>query len=83
MEDTLAGAQRLVLGKPGCRGCAGSNYLDLTAMKDLLTSLDGRLTEPMGGILFWDLSGIFSQGGHSACPERASRVWEAPIPCKI
>jgi hypothetical protein len=57
------GAQRLVLGKPGCRGCAGSNYLDLAAMKDLLDSLDGRLVEPMGGILFWDLSRIFSKGG--------------------
>jgi len=57
------GAQRLVLGKPGCRGCAGSNYLDLFAMKDLLASLDGRLVEPMGGILFWDLSRIFSKGG--------------------
>jgi hypothetical protein len=57
------GAQRLVLGKPGCRGCAGSNYLDLPAMKDLLISLDGRLVQPMGGILFWDLSRIFSKGG--------------------
>jgi len=57
------GPQRLVLGKPGCRGCAGSNYLDLAAMKDLLTSLDGKLTGPMGGILFWDLSRIFSKGG--------------------
>jgi len=56
-------AQRLVLGKPGCRGCAGSNYLDLAAMKDLLTNLDGKLTGPMGGILFWDLSRIFSKGG--------------------
>jgi hypothetical protein len=57
------GPQRLVLGKPGCQGCAGSNYLDLAAMKNLITSLDGRLMGPMGGILFWDLSRIFSKGG--------------------
>jgi hypothetical protein len=57
------GSQRLVLGKPGCQGCAGSNYLDLTAMTALLTSLDGKLSGPMGGILFWDLSRIFSKGG--------------------
>jgi hypothetical protein len=57
------GSERLVLGKPGCQGCAGSNYLDLAAMKDLLTSLDGELSGPMGGILFWDLSRIFSRGG--------------------
>jgi len=57
------GTERLVLGKPGCQGCAGSNYLDLAAMKELVTSLDGRLTGPMGGILFWDLSRLFSRGG--------------------
>ncbi|MET0594120.1 MAG: hypothetical protein ABW133_15575 [Polyangiaceae bacterium] len=57
------GSQRLVLGKPGCLGCAGSNYLDLAATKDLIASLDGKLSGAMGGILFWDLSRLFSKGG--------------------
>jgi hypothetical protein len=57
------GADRLVLGKPGCQGCAGSNYLDPAAMKDLLGRLDGKLAKPMGGVLFWDLCRLFGNKG--------------------
>ncbi|HMI84198.1 MAG TPA: hypothetical protein VK550_08890 [Polyangiaceae bacterium] len=74
------GAQRLVLGKPGCQGCAGSNYLDLTAMKDLLGSLDGRLTAPMGGILFWDLSRLFSKGGPLCVSGTCQPSWASGNP---
>lgn len=74
------GTQRLVLGKPGCQGCAGSNYLDLAAMKDLLTSLDGRLTGPMGGILFWDLSRIFSKGGSLCVSGTCQPSWGGANP---
>jgi hypothetical protein len=72
------GADRLVLGKPGCRGCAGSNYLDLAAMKDLLTSLDGKLTQTMGGILFWDLSRLFSNGGPLCVAGTCQPSWGGP-----
>jgi len=74
------GTTRLVLGKPGCRGCAGSNYLELAAMKDLLTNLDGRLTGPMGGILFWDLSRIFSKGGSLCVSGTCQPSWGGTNP---
>jgi hypothetical protein len=74
------GARRLVLGKPGCRGCAGSNYLDLAAMKDLLASLDGRLKQPMGGILLWDLSRIFSKGGSLCVSGTCQPSWGGTDP---
>src|SRR5450432_288003 len=57
------GADRLVLGKPGCQGCAGSNYLSLDDMKALLARLDGKLDKPMGGVLFWDLCRLFGDRG--------------------
>ena len=57
------GADRLVLGKPACQGCAGSNYLDPAAMKDLIARLDGKLAKPMGGVLFWDLCRLFGNKG--------------------
>jgi hypothetical protein len=53
------GADRLVLGKPGCQGCAGSNYLSLSEMQTVIAALDGKLTKPSGGILFWDLGRLF------------------------
>ena len=76
------GASRLVLGKPGCRGCAGSNYLDLAAMKELIASFDGRLTAPMGGILFWDLSRIFSKGGLLCVSGTCQPSWGGDDPLK-
>lgn len=61
------GADRLVIGKPGCSGCADDGYLDVAAMSGLIASLDGRLTRPMGGILFWELCRMFEGG---SCGER-------------
>jgi chitinase len=52
-------ADRLVIGKPGCRGCAGSDYVDLPHMQQLIKSLDKRLDAPIGGVLFWDLCRLF------------------------
>jgi hypothetical protein len=56
-------AQRLVIGKPGCRGCADSNYLDLARMQQLIEALDRRLDAPIGGVLFWDLCRLFGDDG--------------------
>jgi hypothetical protein len=57
------GSDRLVLGKPGCQGCAGSDYLDLGGMSSLIGQLDHKLNKTMGGILFWDLGRLFGNGG--------------------
>ena len=39
------GADRLVVGKPGCAGCAGSNYFDAADMDSLFTAISkGTLT---------------------------------------
>ena len=57
------GADRLVLGKPGCQGCAGSDYLDLAGMSSLIGQFDHKLTKTMGGILFWDLGRLFGNTG--------------------
>jgi hypothetical protein len=62
------GADRLVLGKPGCAGCADDGYLDIAAMSALIGSFDRRLTRPMGGILFWELCRTLERG---SCGERA------------
>jgi hypothetical protein len=53
------GADRLVLGKPGCQGCAGSDYLALSDMQTLVSGLDGKLPKGAGGVLFWDLGRLF------------------------
>ncbi len=53
------GADRLVLGKPGCQGCAGSDYVSLTDMATMVSDLDGKLAKGAGGILFWDLGRLF------------------------
>jgi chitinase len=57
------GAQRVVLGKPGCRGCAGSNYLDMPSVLRLIARLDQRLAGPMGGVLIWDLCRMLGRAG--------------------
>jgi hypothetical protein len=69
------GADRLVLGKPGCQGCAGSNYLDPLAMTDLLARLDGRLNKPMGGVLFWDLCRLFGNTGGLCVSGKCQPSW--------
>jgi Glycosyl hydrolases family 18 len=60
------GADRLVLGKPGCQGCAGSDYVGLSDMQTLVSDLDGKLVTGAGGILFWDLGRLFG-GSTSNC----------------
>jgi hypothetical protein len=57
------GSERVVLGKPGCRGCAGSNYLDMPSMQRLLEKLDHRLPGAMGGVLIWDLCRMLGRAG--------------------
>jgi hypothetical protein len=57
------GADRLVIGKPGCAGCAESGYLDLPNMMKLIDGLDHRLRAPMGGVLFWELCRMFGRAG--------------------
>jgi hypothetical protein len=69
------GADRLVLGKPGCQGCAGSDYLDLAGMDDVLGQLDGRLDQPMGGVLFWDLCRLFGGTGPQCVSGTCQPSW--------
>eukprot|EP00041_Stephanoeca_diplocostata_P008846 m.132610 g.132610 ORF g.132610 m.132610 type:complete len:458 (-) comp17504_c0_seq6:2361-3734(-) len=60
------GADRLVLGKPACHGCAGSNYIDAGIMKSLIAAVRhslGDSGESFGGILFWDLCRLFGTSG--------------------
>lgn len=57
------GSERLVLGKPGCSGCAGSNYLDLASTQRLIARLDRRLAGAMGGVLVWDLCRMLGRAG--------------------
>jgi hypothetical protein len=69
------GADRLVLGKPGCQGCAGSDYVDLPGMSAVLAQLDGKLHKPMGGILFWDLCRLFGNGGPQCVGGQCQPSW--------
>ncbi len=69
------GADRLVLGKPGCQGCAGSDYLDLATMKTLIAGLDGKLKKTMGGILFWDLCRLFGNTGPQCVSGTCQPSW--------
>jgi hypothetical protein len=69
------GADRLVLGKPGCQGCAGSNYLDLATMQSIITSLDRKLAKTMGGILFWDLCRLFGNTGPQCVSGTCQPSW--------
>ncbi|HXU68596.1 MAG TPA: hypothetical protein VN947_04665 [Polyangia bacterium] len=69
------GADRLVLGKPGCQGCAGSDYLDLPAMLGLVAGLDKKLAKPMGGVLFWDLCRLFGNTGPQCVSGTCQPSW--------
>jgi len=71
------GADRMVLGKPGCQGCAGSNYLDLGAMSQILAALDHHLDRPIGGILFWDLCRLFGNTGAQCVGGTCQPSWGA------
>jgi len=57
------GSERIVLGKPGCQGCAGSNFLSTNDMLSVITGLDGKLNGTMGGLLWWDLCRLFGNTG--------------------
>ena len=69
------GADRLVLGKPGCQGCAGSDYLDMPSMQTLIGQLDGKLAKPMGGLLFWDLCRLFGNSGSQCVSGTCQPSW--------
>jgi hypothetical protein len=69
------GAQRLVLGKPGCAGCAANNYLELASMQQLLARLDRRLRQPPGGLFFWDLCRVFGKAGGLCAPAGCQPSW--------
>jgi hypothetical protein len=69
------GADRLVLGKPGCQGCAGSDYLSLADMQTLIAGMDGKLVKSMGGILFWDLGRLFGNGGPQCVSGNCQPSW--------
>jgi hypothetical protein len=72
------GADRLVLGKPGCQGCAGSDYLDVPGMSNVLAQLDHKLAKPMGGILFWDLCRLFGNSGPQCVGGQCQPSWGGP-----
>ena len=57
------GADRLLLGKPACKGCAGSNYLSYEQMNQLIAGFDRALDQPMGGVVMWDLCRLFGDRG--------------------
>jgi len=57
------GSTRIVLGKPGCQGCAGSDFLDFNSMLSAINNLNGKLKGAMGGILWWDLCRLFGNTG--------------------
>jgi hypothetical protein len=69
------GADRLVLGKPGCQGCAGSDYLDMPGMQNLISQLDHKLAKPMGGVLFWDLCRLFGNTGPQCVSGSCQPSW--------
>lgn len=60
------GADRLVLGKPACHGCAGSNFIDMVHITNMLQSIGRELhghSQPFGGVLLWDLCRMFGTAG--------------------
>jgi hypothetical protein len=69
------GADRLVLGKPGCQGCAGSDYLALSDMQALIAGMDGKLAKPPGGLLFWDLGRLFGGTGPQCVSGTCQPSW--------
>ncbi len=69
------GADRLVLGKPGCQGCAGSDYLSLSDMQSVIGGLDGKLHKPAGGFLFWDLGRLFGNTGPECVSGTCQPSW--------
>lgn len=72
------GADRLVLGKPGCNGCAGSNYLGEANMESLLRSVGSGLGGrggTFGGVLFWDLCRLFGTDGKFCVSSHCQPGW--------
>jgi hypothetical protein len=69
------GADRLVLGKPGCQGCAGSDYLALSDMQTLVAGLDGKLATTPGGLLFWDLGRLFGDSTSNCVSGTCQPSW--------
>ncbi len=69
------GADRLVLGKPGCQGCAGSDYLGLSDMQSVISALDGKLAKGAGGLLFWDLGRLFGDATSNCVSGTCQPSW--------
>jgi len=69
------GSTRLVLGKPGCQGCAGSDYLAYTDTLNLINSLKGKVQGEMGGILFYDLCRLFGSTGTFCVTGQCQPSW--------
>eukprot|EP00035_Acanthoeca_spectabilis_P039755 m.64841 g.64841 ORF g.64841 m.64841 type:complete len:457 (+) comp9730_c0_seq2:126-1496(+) len=71
------GADRLVLGKPGCNGCAGSNYISEANMLSLLRSIGNGLggNGTFGGVLFWDLCRLFGTEGKFCVSTHCQPGW--------
>lgn len=67
--------ERLVLGKPSCHGCAGSDYLDMDTLFSVFNGLKGKLKGKMGGILYWDLCRIFGQSGKFCVGGQCQPSW--------
>eukprot|EP00301_Raphidiophrys_heterophryoidea_P018675 c3687_g1_i2.p2 GENE.c3687_g1_i2~~c3687_g1_i2.p2 ORF type:complete len:207 (+),score=53.59 c3687_g1_i2:1039-1659(+) len=81
-EYTGFNASRLVLGKPGCKGCAGSDYQDTPSMLSLLDTLHNMLRadqrsiqQAFGGLLFWDLCRLFGSTGNFCVASECQPSW--------
>lgn len=44
----------LYIGAPGCTACAGSGYLDPTAMASAIDSAKAANLKNLGGVMLWD-----------------------------
>jgi len=72
---TGVSSDRLVLGKPGCQGCAGSDYLAYNDMLTAINSLKGKVKNGMGGILWWDLCRLFGNSGGFCVSGQCQPSW--------
>ena len=45
---------KLYIGLPGCKKCAGSGYLKISALKSTLNDAKGANVSNLGGAMLWD-----------------------------
>lgn len=70
------GSRRLLLGKPACKGCAGSNYLAPGEMvRAISTIVEGLEDDTFGGVFFWDLCRLFAASGPLCVNGRCQPSW--------